>query len=67
VVDLEARVAELTRCLASAEARAAELVALRDARANCEYRFTELANSRSWRMTKPLRAATAGIRRAFGR
>jgi hypothetical protein len=67
VVDLEARVTELTSCLASAEARAAELVALKAVQSDCEWRFAELENSWSWRMTKPLRAATAGIRRAFGR
>jgi hypothetical protein len=71
VAELEARLADVTRCLESAENRAAELLAMREqvvsVQADAERRLAELANSNSWRMTKPLRSARAWIRRVFGR
>jgi predicted nucleic acid-binding Zn-ribbon protein len=102
IADLEAKLAELTHCLESAETRASEVLFLRalvDARtselasmtervrhleaqlaavteasarsdavlADLDRRFTAIATSRSWQMTRPLRLGMERVRALLGR
>lgn len=76
VAELEAQLVELAECLQGAEQRASELLSARDrivaleaavaeadaARREAEDKLVEIAVSRSWQMTKPLRAAMQRLR-----
>jgi hypothetical protein len=66
VVELEARLAEVSRCLQGAEERAAEAAHARDelaaGLADIELRFAVIVNSRSWRLTSPLRTIGRRLR-----
>ena len=64
VAEVEARLAEVTRCLEAAENAAAVRA---DALDEWERRFDAIATSKSWRMTGPLRSGARRIRRLFRR
>ena len=64
VAEVEARLAEVTRCLEAAENTAALRAAALDV---AERKFDAIATSKSWRMTGPLRSGATRIRRLFRR
>ena len=64
VAEVEARLAEVTRCLEAAENAAAVRA---EALEQWERRFDAIATSKSWRMTGPLRSGARRIRRLFRR
>lgn len=64
VAELEARLSEVSRCLVDAENRAAER---QRAVEELDRRYTVIATSRSWRMTRALRAAGGRVRDLFRR
>jgi hypothetical protein len=69
VVELEARLAEVSRCLQGAEERAAEAAYAREelaaVLADTELRLAVIINSRSWRLTGPLRSIGRRLRTLF--
>jgi len=69
VAELQARLAEVTRCLEAAENRTAEVVRARDelaaAAADLDRRMAVIVASRSWRMTGSLRAVGRRLRSLF--
>jgi hypothetical protein len=66
IAELEARVADITRCLEAAEQRAVERVGQADAaRLEAERVLAVIASSRSWRMTSLLRGTMERVRRAL--
>ncbi len=67
LADLEARVADLSRCLEDAEQRAAELVAIQRWAAVHEQRMAIILNSHSWRLTTPLRRIMEHLRGSASR
>lgn len=71
---LEARLLEVTHCLEQAEQRSAEVLTLRDqlqryenALRAAEQKHVALTNTRSWRLTEPLRSGMGWSRRVLGR
>jgi hypothetical protein len=63
VAELEAQLVDLSRCLADAENRAAELVAVRAELDTVQRNLAVIAASRSWRLTAPLRSGMRDVRR----
>jgi hypothetical protein len=63
LTELEARLADVSRCLEDAEQRAGELLATQARAALLEQRIAVILTSRSWRLTTPLRR---GMKRARG-
>ncbi len=61
LAELDARLAEVTRCLEAAETRAAEVASAKgeiEAQLRrLERRLAVIVSSRSWRMTRPLRTS----------
>jgi len=67
VVELEARLTEVTRCLQAAENRASALLEMTARAEAAERMVAVLVDSSSWRLTGPLRWTMQRIRRSFGR
>lgn len=67
VVELEARLTEVTRCLETAENRASALLEMTARAEAAERMVAVLVDSSSWRVTRPLRWTMQRIRRPFGR
>lgn len=71
ITELEARLADVTRCLEDAErgreeARVA-LVAAEDSRRAAQVKLERIEATRSWRLTAPVRGAMGWVRRMFRR
>lgn len=71
IAELEARLADVTRCLEAAERGREEsrvgLVAAEDALRATQLKLERIEATRSWRMTAPLRGAMGRLRRLFRR
>jgi hypothetical protein len=67
LADLEARVADLSRCLEDAEQRAGELLTMQAWAALLEQRMAVILSSRSWRLTTPLRRIMKDVRGSASR
>jgi hypothetical protein len=63
VAELEARLADVGRCLEAAESRAADRLALQAELDLAWHRLAVIEASRSWRLTRPLRSGMARVRR----